>query len=135
VSDDERTILRPIYTRHYEFPEEPDPEVRAELDHLLRRLSRAKGADREAIDLEIDKLVAKERARQLESQRSRGGPPSGLGLTIEAIRTALREWPDGWPPTQVGLTDYSDRRVRQELEAAHTTWNNELAAAEVERER
>jgi hypothetical protein len=73
------------------------------------------------------------RSRDVASDR--GGPPHGLGLTIEAIRAALREWPAGWPPGQTELTDYSARRVRQVLEEAGTDWRTELAAAETERER
>ena len=51
------------YSRHYELPGEPSEEFRVRLNHLLRRLSRAHGADREPIDLEIDLLVVAERER------------------------------------------------------------------------
>lgn len=71
--------------------------------------------------------------RDVDKPSSPGGPPPGLGLDIEVIRSALRDWAYDWPPTQAELTDYSDRRVRQVLGEAGSTWQDEIDAAEEQR--
>lgn len=63
-----------------------------------------------------------------------GGPPTGLGLDIDMIRAALREYVEGpWPPPQPELLPYSARRIRQVLQEANTDWETEVKAAESER--
>ena len=69
----------------------------------------------------------------LRELRSAGGPPTGDGLSVDEIRTRLRQWDGPWPPTQDQLTDYSSRRLRQVLTDARTTWRDEVTAADRDR--
>lgn len=59
------------YKRHYELPDDTSPAFRATFEHLLRLLDRAKGAERDEIDLRINVLVAEEQARLLAERAAR----------------------------------------------------------------
>jgi hypothetical protein len=73
----------------------------------------------------------------LRSAPRRPGPPP-TGIDMARVRRALVEWPSAWPPTQPAFANLSlggltDRRLRQILHAARTSWQAELRVAEQQR--
>ena len=97
-----------------------------------------RGIPNQLILRRMDELVIEERSRQIRERlrhpiTHEGGPPSGVGLTIDHVRQVLRTWEHAWPPTQDGLTGYTGRRVRQVLAGADTSWDEKVAAVESER--
>jgi hypothetical protein len=85
-----------------------------------------------------EQLIREHRLATRSAGLTRGGPPKALGPGIANVRAALEAWAADWPPTEAGFTEtatgpvrgISDRRLRQILRAAGTTWQTELAAAE-----
>lgn len=70
-------------------------------------------------------------------RRPAGGPAPGDGVTVGRIVDGLRGWSGEWPPSQnnfattaLGVTD---RRLRQVLGSADTTWRAVLKKARARR--
>ena len=85
----------------------------------------------------IEILTAIEALRPPVPRRKSGPPRSGT-VDITQVRRALIEWPVAWPPTQptfanLSLGGLTDRRLRQILRAAETSWEKELREAEQQR--
>ena len=103
----------------------------------LWALQEAKAERRERIRREQEQhdLAA---ARRVVNQASGGGPTLGLGLDIVQVRHELVGWRGEWPPPQptfcdLALGGITDRRLRQVLSDAETTWNAERRLAEITR--
>ena len=103
----------------------------------LWALQEAKAERRERVRREQEQhdLAA---ARRVVSEASRDGPTLGLGLDIIQVRHELVGWWGEWPPPQTTFCDLAlggitDRRLRQVLHDAKTTWNSELRLAEITR--
>jgi hypothetical protein len=113
------------YGRHDEFSQDPPPRFWATYKRLLARHSRASGAEREQIGLEIDILVAEEQARQ--EGEARPAPPRTPGrrrMTQAEFWHRYREAAaDAAPyPSDLELADkmgYSDDRWFRELVKRH----------------
>lgn len=85
----------------------------------------------------IQILTAMAAVRPPKRRRKTGPPPSDT-VNIDQVRSALAAWRGAWPPTQqtfanLSLGGLGDRRLRQILHQAETSWERELELGEQQR--
>lgn len=77
------------------------------------------------------------RVASRSDRRPAGGPAPGDGLTVRRIVDGLTSWSGEWPPSQNNFATtalvVTDRRLRQVLGSADTTWRAVLEEARARR--